>query len=599
MSHWRSLLFLAFLANSAFGANIQGIPTPTMFQRKNAIAQFNSSYDGMTHYTNTQALNGLTNANPATLGASFQGSAYVSQFGGAPGVLAYDNTVFDPVGSPINGLAGPVGWSGNYVGSANHFPGITFDTMASYQAPAFLDTTGTLNGGADNGAGLIWTGGYIGGNAPPLPGTCTPFGQGSIAIASLGTTITDSYYAGSANPGIQGGWFGMQFLPTRDFLVTGLGVYNLSGQSGSCPNTYAVLMLTGGGNQVHAFAGLTGATGTFAYGCLSAAFLCKAGVPYNLVALESSSGGCSTPFPGSNTVTAATYIGVQGPYTFSSCVSDAPYFVAATNTSFIPLDLVTDEGITWSNQVVVNGGAAPSVADTAATSTFARGVIADGNFTNILALSLFAPDNLTAALTPIPALNPKSAAVWANSGFVGGDLTVNGLQGNGTKNIPTTGFTDSTGWLNPTNMGLFVYYYTAANEAAYAGSVITADFLTGGLIRGNNVAVAAFHSYDGGISGTDIGNGFYIGERTANNATALYAANSTHTFAAIATGAGATNHAFQAVNAPVFTLTPSVALTSASLLSAYGFTAGMSGVQASNLYVRVQAVRTSYGGGFR
>lgn len=94
-------------------------------------------------------------------------------------------------------------------------------------------------------------------------------------------------------------------------------------------------------------------------------------------------------------------------------------------------------GSDWSDLVVTNGGAAPSDATIVAMETFRQGMVLAGLDTKMHSLCIFVPDSLTAAFTPI--IYNKGSGLWVNNNFVSGDLTVEGLKGNGTtKYLDTT-----------------------------------------------------------------------------------------------------------------------------------------------------------------
>jgi hypothetical protein len=83
----------------------------------------------------------------------------------------------------------------------------------------------------------------------------------------------------------------------------------------------------------------------------------------------------------------------------------------------------------WSAAVVANGGDAPSADTLTAIQTFYDGLFTNGLLGLMKAVNCFAPDNLIAAITPLVVgvgVNP-----WVNTGFVLGDLTVDGLVGDG------------------------------------------------------------------------------------------------------------------------------------------------------------------------
>ena len=69
----------------------------------------------------------------------------------------------------------------------------------------------------------------------------------------------------------------------------------------------------------------------------------------------------------------------------------------------------------WATRVVTNGGAAPSGATVLAISNFCYALDAAGLTSSFLALNVFAPDSLIAAMTPL--IHNKGLADWRSMGF--------------------------------------------------------------------------------------------------------------------------------------------------------------------------------------
>jgi hypothetical protein len=94
-----------------------------------------------------------------------------------------------------------------------------------------------------------------------------------------------------------------------------------------------------------------------------------------------------------------------------------------------PMDLATQ---TWLNRIAAQGGAAPSANTINAVNTFVYALNTAGIAGKMVSVNCFVPDNLTAAITPLYRNGP-----WLNVGFGPGDLSVNGLTGNGGKMLVT------------------------------------------------------------------------------------------------------------------------------------------------------------------
>ena len=83
----------------------------------------------------------------------------------------------------------------------------------------------------------------------------------------------------------------------------------------------------------------------------------------------------------------------------------------------------------WARKVVVAGGAAPSSATKTALKTFYSALNLAGLLPKMVAVNPFVPDNLIASTVPL--IWEAGNEQWTNHNFVAGDLTVNGLIGDG------------------------------------------------------------------------------------------------------------------------------------------------------------------------
>ncbi len=261
--------------------------------------------------------------------------------------------------------------------------------------------------------------------------------------------------------------------------------------------------------------------------------------------------------------------------------------------------------ISWLGRVVTNGGASVSAKTANAVDAFYSGLITDGIDTLMKSINCLVPDNLIAALTPL--VVGGGSDPWTNHSFVSGDISINGLQGsNPGQKWLDTGLVDSSCWSSVNDVGMTIYVASASFETAFQFALLSADQTTGALIRVNTNSgnLAYFYSEDADITGASIGNGYYSGNRTASNATALYAAASGHTHSAIASGAGATTHAFRGAKLFLFTMSDgaspyaSATYYSGTLISFCAFHRGLTAAQSSNFFSRIQTLRTALGGGF-
>jgi hypothetical protein len=250
---------------------------------------------------------------------------------------------------------------------------------------------------------------------------------------------------------------------------------------------------------------------------------------------------------------------------------------------------------------VTNGGATPSAGTVSAFSVFLYTLDSYSITSSIIALNLFAPDSVIAAITPL--ISNAGNNPWTNNNFVLGDLNVNGLIGNGATKYLDTGIIPGTAF-TATAAGMFAYI--SFNNVAFNGVelqsfVSTAvcsqlDAFSGPLVYcAYNQTVG-----QGLVSFTTSGfTGYFSGQRTAANAIALYGASSSlaHTALATGTGAGGTAPAISTYCLAGNFIGTAVNF-SANRLSCAGFSKGLSSTQDGHLYDAIQACRTTLGGGF-
>ena len=109
-----------------------------------------------------------------------------------------------------------------------------------------------------------------------------------------------------------------------------------------------------------------------------------------------------------------------------------------------------------------------------------------GLVNKIKALNIFAPDNLIAAQTPL--ISVAGSKIWSNSNFVTGDLTINGLKGNGSNKYLNTGIA-CNGIFSTSNMGATLYVpensggvghnYGCASNTSYTNDCVATFWVNG------------------------------------------------------------------------------------------------------------------------
>lgn len=258
----------------------------------------------------------------------------------------------------------------------------------------------------------------------------------------------------------------------------------------------------------------------------------------------------------------------------------------------------------WALRVVANGGAAPSGGTVTALKTFMAGLATDAIDNKILSCNCFVPDSLTAAITPlISALVGAFNDPWTNTNFVGGDLTVNGLTGNGSNKWLNTGIKPIVAGTN--NIGLAVMMPATGSNGAVMGSWDGAG-ATSRLTLSCKFSDTFFYSFDGAnanlIGGTlSPGIGFYANNRTSSTDHRVWFAKTGSAFAQInATDTTSFTGTAVATNPmSVFAQNGNGANNSfcSDTLSFACFHFNMSSTDLSNLFNRVQTLRVALGGG--
>jgi len=267
-----------------------------------------------------------------------------------------------------------------------------------------------------------------------------------------------------------------------------------------------------------------------------------------------------------------------------------------------------DAGSMWANRVVKNGGAAPSDNSRQTVAAFCTNLISYALYnTNWGAISLMATDSVTAALTPQVA-GRNITDPWVNHSFVAGDLSTNGLKGDGSSKYIDTGIAVQADNISLTSIGLCLYLYATNGNQSGQLDFGNNNGLASGLELfpsvGNVSDFSAwnFNTGQGRAQVTTSGNGFYVGSRTSSSASSIYFAKNGTTFGAIKTIA--TSGGVQVtVNMYLFNESnngsPTVGGYSSDTISTAGIFRGLTINESSNLFTCVQTARTNWLSGFR
>jgi hypothetical protein len=295
--------------------------------------------------------------------------------------------------------------------------------------------------------------------------------------------------------------------------------------------------------------------------------------------------------------------GDDGTYTFEATDNISRIFasngcVATSNT----------RGADWAARVQTNGGAAPAAGTVTAINTFWSAVISAGIVGKIKYLNIIAPDSLIASYTPLVVgigLDPWVKKVVGTG--AGESLTVNGLLSSASTtngNAYDTGVTPSAvSSFNTGNGGLCVYVSDPVPTNTPNSIVGSFDGTsTGFLIVAYDGGVARSYLWFSSISAvgahTQVG-GFYVSSRTATNVHNIYFANSSVAWASLGSNSSVNS------NVPLANkVAAGGALSTATYgccpqrISIVGIIDGLTTTQGQALYNAVQALRTSFGGGF-
>lgn len=263
-------------------------------------------------------------------------------------------------------------------------------------------------------------------------------------------------------------------------------------------------------------------------------------------------------------------------------------------------DIVGD----WATRATNNGGT-PTANTKLALNKFYANLIDKSLDTKMIAVCCLVPDDLPCALTPL--IKVRGYDPWVNHNFVAGDLTVNGLVGNGTTKFLDTGvFTDDTGpGTGDNSLGLSVYNVTTSNRQQFAMGAGDAGTNTCYLAPDYQF-VSYWANLNNGASQISAANanwtGFCSGNRISSTSTAIYIASSGHAFSTLVSSITPRGGTFVGLHTNFYAFAHhGDTLTQGPSSDRYSFFAehiGLTIGQCQNLYNAVQALRIDLGGGF-
>ena len=188
--------------------------------------------------------------------------------------------------------------------------------------------------------------------------------------------------------------------------------------------------------------------------------------------------------------------------------------------------------VDWVNRVVKNGGVVPSYTSVRALNNFYNTITGSSYISKLKSVVCFVPDNLTAAFTPL--IKTSGFDPWTNTGpFVDGDLTIDGIKGNASTKYLKTGCIPVTCFASTRSCGLTLYITSGSEELKKDfGCTGAIAYEPAVILYPSSASTCIWDGYYGNASGRISGantlyTGYISGNRTANDATAVYTAKST------------------------------------------------------------------------
>jgi hypothetical protein len=277
-----------------------------------------------------------------------------------------------------------------------------------------------------------------------------------------------------------------------------------------------------------------------------------------------------------------------------------PAFMASAHVAPPPLvlnELATD----WSSRVQTYGGDEPSFQSLLAASNLCDAFAAAEIINKIEACLPVAPDSLIAAITPL--IVGTGNGLWTNNNFVSGDLTVNGLAGDGASKYLSTGVIPNVAIASEESAGLVLYFHSD-----YIGTLSSMDLHsqsgdnTFGLMQLNGYVHAdIWDASTGRLMVASQLAGYLASSRVAVDDFQVYHANSTTAHAAIAATTELTTGVRHALEMLAFCMnyegTPT-AFSAHRLSFIMILKQGLTESESSAAYNAIQAYRQAVGGGY-
>jgi hypothetical protein len=274
--------------------------------------------------------------------------------------------------------------------------------------------------------------------------------------------------------------------------------------------------------------------------------------------------------------------------------------------------------IDWIYRVQKNGGAKPGQNTISAVNHLYKNLATTTILGKIKSLNCYVPDNLIAAITPL--INTYGKDPWLNNNnqFVIGDLTINGLKGNGSDQFSPslaklldTGVSGSN-YSNDNTAGITIYAYTtglSADAGTYEAGYTNDDGSDGASLsfHDNNANIFRFWAFNlnnGGCLFNSTGSGYLSGNRISSTDMRMYFANTFNAHSQVAintglnTGTRAAHNIF--VHAAYHWNAGSLYEfgASPSRISFAAIHDGLTGGESSQFFSFIQSYRKQIGGGW-
>ena len=300
----------------------------------------------------------------------------------------------------------------------------------------------------------------------------------------------------------------------------------------------------------------------------------------------------SNPVPASGAIVNAPAV---GSFTFAK----ARYVSATVQGAFCaPLE-VSGRVCDWAKRVVANGGSQTTLTERTAMNTLDLSLVSNSLDSQMTYVLTYVSSSLIGAITPLYKVVGADPAI--NTGFVAGDLTINGLQNSGGNSLDI-GATVAQLFASATSSGISLYAFTGGSEAGTLYDTGAFDGVSNqATLRVNNGGncVGCMFASGNQLTVASPGAGFYSTNRVSAVDYRIFWGNSTNAFAQQgATLAGANGATFATdPSIPGLRQGGSTTLWSNHRYSAALWHNGLTLAQATNLFNAVQALRVALGGG--